>query len=143
MADKDMTDFTLAPALANASHHIMDWPLCQLRLHDDARYLWLVLVPHVRAGLTELTDLSTGEQQILMGEIIRASDIVRSLSGCDKINIGALGNVEPQLHIHVLGRTTGDPAWPGPVWGHSAGAPYTKAARHALMTRIKTSASHF
>ncbi len=108
-------------------------PLCDARLQDDARYPWIVLTPR-RSGLREIEDLDAAERTLLLGEIIAAGRAVRAVGAAmsfsvEKLNVGALGNVVSQLHVHVVGRRSGDPAWPGPVWGAGAGAaePYGEA----------------
>ena len=113
-----MSDFAVDPALLALTHHAVDWPLGRVFLHDDARYAWCILVPR-RPGLAEIADLAQEDQAQLMQEIVRLSNGVRGIAGVEKINVGALGNMVPQLHVHVVGRRRGDPAWPGPVWGHS------------------------
>ncbi len=129
--------FTLDPALVATSHPLADLRLCEARLQDDARYSWIILIPK-RAGARELEDLSPADHATLMAEILAAGQGVRAAGEAlgrpvEKLNIGALGNVTPQLHIHVVGRRGDDPAWPGPVWGHSAGVPYgTEALALAL-----------
>ena len=130
--------FELDEAFIASSQALGDLPLSHARLQDDARYPWIVLIPR-RAGLRELEDLAPADLAILTGEILAAGRAVRALGvQVDKLNVGALGNVTPQLHVHVVGRRVGDPAWPGPVWGHSPAQPYgaansiVAAAREAL-----------
>jgi len=123
-----VAEFILDPAFEPSSTLIGDLALCQVRLQLDARYPWLVLIPRV-ARAVELAHLTPPERAMLMEEIIRAGAAVRAVGGAldlpvDKLNVGALGNVTPQLHVHVVGRGRGDPAWPGPVWGHSPAEPY-------------------
>ena len=123
-----MAEFALDPAFVATSHFACDLPLCQARLQDDVRYPWLVLIPR-RPGLREIEDLSAADRVRLVEETVRAGQAVRAIGqvlglAVDKLNVGALGNVTPQLHVHVLGRRSGDPAWPGPVWGHSLGEAY-------------------
>ena len=113
-----MSDFAVDPALLALTHHAVDWPLGRVFLHDDARYAWCILVPR-RPGLVEIADLAPEDQAQLMQEIVRLSNGVRGMANVEKINVGALGNIVPQLHVHVVGRRRGDPAWPGQVWGHS------------------------
>ena len=125
--------FTLHPRLAADTSFIADWPLCRVLLMEDARYFWLVLVPR-RDGVTEITDLSAEDRALLMEETARAGQIVK---GGAKLNIGALGNLVPQLHLHVVARHSGDPAWPGPVWGFGKSAPYTDEAARAMAARWK------
>jgi diadenosine tetraphosphate (Ap4A) HIT family hydrolase len=127
--------FTLHPRLAADAAFVIDWPLCRVLLMNDSRYPWLILVPR-RADMTEITDLDTSDRGLLTEEIVRASEIVRRLPGVAKLNMGALGNLVPQLHIHIVGRQAGDPAWPGPVWGHSPAVPYEAGARDALVSMV-------
>jgi diadenosine tetraphosphate (Ap4A) HIT family hydrolase len=98
--------------------------LSRLLLLNDRRYRWLVLVPEL-PDLRELHDLSAENQALLMAEITQMSRLLQSSQNTpDKINVGMLGNMVPQLHIHVIARHAGDPAWPGPVWGHSPAEPH-------------------
>ena len=110
------TGFALHPRLAADTVVVTDLPLCRVLLMDDARWPWLILVPR-RAGVRELIDLSPAAQQALTGEIARASRTLQTLFSPDKLNVAALGNVVEQLHVHVIARWRGDPAWPAPVWG--------------------------
>ncbi|HQR91509.1 MAG TPA: HIT domain-containing protein [Caulobacter sp.] len=132
-----MAEFGLDPAFVATSAALGDLPLCAARLQLDARYPWIVLIPR-QPGLREIEDLSPADRVALMDEIVMAGAAVRALGfQVDKLNVGALGNVTPQLHVHVIGRRLGDPAWPGPVWGHSAAEPAAleaaaAAARAAL-----------
>ena len=104
------------PRLAADSAFIADGPLSQVRLMDDARFPWLLLVPRV-AGASEWIDLDGGQQRLLLAEIDQISRHLKQKPNVNKLNIGALGNIVPQLHIHLVGRHEGDAAWPGPVWG--------------------------
>lgn len=115
--------FALDPRLQADTHPVASLPLCDVRLMNDARYAWLVLVPR-KAGLVEISDLPEDEQHQLWREVNRAAAALRAIAPCDKLNLGALGNIVRQLHVHVLARREGDAAWPGPVWGHSAAQPY-------------------
>ena len=130
-----MTEFTLHPRLQSDTALVADWPLCRVLLMNDARYPWLILVPR-RADAVELFDLDAADRTALIGEIARASQTLKHLTGAAKINIGALGNLVPQLHVHIVARNPGDPAWPGPVWGHSPAVPYDDAARAALIAKF-------
>ena len=111
-------DFAVDPVILATTHHVADWPLSRLFLQDDGRYFWCLLVPR-REGVIEVADLAPEDQAQLMQEIVRLSNGLRVAEGVEKLNVGALGNMVPQLHVHVIGRRKGDPAWPGPVWGHS------------------------
>jgi len=116
--------FSLDPRLAADATALGDWPLCRVLAMRDARYPWLVLVP-LREDAVELTDLTLQDRAALIEEVARAADALKAETGAEKINVGALGNVVAQLHVHVVARRRGDAAWPGPVWGH--GAPKTYA----------------
>jgi diadenosine tetraphosphate (Ap4A) HIT family hydrolase len=95
---------------------IGDLPLCRVLVIKDAHYPWLLLVPR-RLDIVEIIDLGDVEQAQLMTEISRVARALKDITRCDKLNIAALGNVVPQLHVHVIARRTGDVAWPRPVWG--------------------------
>ncbi|HXC57292.1 MAG TPA: HIT family protein [Rhizomicrobium sp.] len=127
-----MTDFLLHPRLAADTALVADWELSRILLMNDARYRWLVLVPRC-ADAVELFDLAASDRAALGEEISRAARTLKALTGAAKINIGALGNLVSQLHVHVVARSPGDPAWPGPVWGHSAAVPYDASARAAFI----------
>jgi len=137
-----VAEFALDPAFVATSHAVVDLPLCAVRLQDDARYPWLVLIPR-RPGLRELEDLSQADRAQLLEETIRAGSAVRAIGptlglAVDKLNIGALGNVTAQLHVHIVGRRPDDPAWPGPVWGHSPADAYPAPVRDAAITAART-----
>jgi diadenosine tetraphosphate (Ap4A) HIT family hydrolase len=129
--------FVLHPRLEADTHFATDWPLCRVLVMDDARYPWLVLVPR-RESAAEVTGLEAQDRAQLMDEIARAGRLIQGLPGVAKLNIGALGNLVPQLHVHVVGRHPGDPAWPGPVWGHSAGVPYEAEALAAVLRSVRS-----
>jgi diadenosine tetraphosphate (Ap4A) HIT family hydrolase len=121
-------DFVLDPRLAADSLMLAEGPLSQLRLMDDARFAWLVLVPRVH-GAIEWIDLDGAGQRLLLAEVNRAGRLLRATGPCAKLNIGALGNIVRQLHVHLVARREGDAAWPGPVWG--AGSPQRASAGQA------------
>lgn len=122
-----MTNFVLDPRLAADTAFIADGPLSQVRLMDDTRFPWLVLVPRVN-GVSEWLELDGGQQRLLLAEINQAGQLIRAQPGVEKLNIGALGNIVRQFHVHLIGRHEGDPAWPGPVWGQGAAARHAPAA---------------
>lgn len=129
--------FTIDPAFLSTSAPLGELSLCHARLQLDARYPWIVLIPR-RAGAVELEDLSETDLAGLMTEILAAGRAVRALgSPVDKLNVGALGNVTPQLHVHVVGRRSGDPAWPSPVWGHSPAQAYAEGHLARVVTVAK------
>lgn len=107
--------FVLDPRLADSSLPVAEWPLCQLRLKDDVRFAWLLLVPR-RADVTELTDLGAADYRQLCEEILAATRVIRQVVAPDKVNVAMLGNVVAQMHVHVVGRFRTDPAWPGAIW---------------------------
>lgn len=109
-------NFTLHPQLAADCLLLGDWPLCRLLRMNDRTYPWLILVPRV-AGARDMIDLSESDQMRLTREIAQASSALRRELRCDKLNVAALGNVVPQLHVHVIARFTTDAAWPKPIWG--------------------------
>lgn len=109
-------EFVLDSRLAADTAFVCDWPLCAVRLMNDSRYAWVVLVPR-RANLVEPFDLPTADQARLWQEVGHAGALLKASTGCRKVNIGALGNIVAQLHVHVVARNEGDAAWPGPVWG--------------------------
>lgn len=119
-----MNDFLLHPQLLADTHPVCDLALCQVRLMDDARFPWLILVPR-QPFLRELMDLSSDDQATLLREINRAGRVLQRLYRTDKLNVAALGNMVPQLHVHVISRRRDDAAWPGPVWGVGTPEPYT------------------
>ena len=128
--------FTLHPQLAKDTVPVGDLPLSRILLVNDANFPWLILVPR-RAGLTELIDLEENEQVQLLGEIANSARVLKTITTCDKLNIAALGNQVPQLHVHVIARRHGDAAWPKPVWGAAAPSAYAAIARERLVTAIR------
>ena len=130
-----MTDFALHPRLAADTLALGDLPLSRVLLMRDARFPWLILVPR-RPALREFTDLPAGERGLLMEEIAAASRALRAETGAEKLNVGALGNVVAQFHVHVVARFAADAAWPGPVWGSGAAVPHREGAAEALAGRL-------
>ncbi|MCO7227344.1 HIT domain-containing protein [Pleionea sp. CnH1-48] len=109
-------EFILDNQLDNDSAFIADMTLCRLQLMNDEQYPWLILVPR-RENIVEMYELSKSDQRQLWEEIALISQLMKKLFSPHKLNIGALGNIVRQLHIHVIARNTDDKAWPGPVWG--------------------------
>src|SRR3954451_19068753 len=110
-----MADWTLHPQLAADTVIVGDLPLSRVRVMNDANYPWLILVPR-KADITEVIDLEEAVQTQLMSEVTRVARALREITACHKLNIAALGNVVPQLHVHVIARFRNDAAWPNPVW---------------------------
>lgn len=135
------SDFKADPAFDAGSVVICHWPLCEVRLQDDTRFPWLVLIPRL-TGLRELEDLATADRAVLMDDIVRAGELVRALGDAagrpvQKLNVGALGNVTAQLHVHVVGRRHDDGLWPDPVWGRGAALPHGADALQAAVSRLR------
>jgi diadenosine tetraphosphate (Ap4A) HIT family hydrolase len=127
--------FALDPAFLAGSRRLTSLPLCEARLQHDARFPWIVLIPRV-AGAVELEDLSADDRTRLSEELLLAGRAVRAIGEAlqrpvVKLNIGLIGNITPQLHAHVVGRRSDDPAWPGPVWGFGLAEPYAAQALEA------------
>lgn len=129
-------DFVLDERLRADSVSVLDQPLCEVRLMNDARFAWLVLIPR-RPGLVEIGDLDAPGQATLWHECMLAADALRAVAPCDKLNLGALGNIVHQLHVHVVARYVGDAAWPGPVWGHGKAQPYGEAELRARVEALR------
>ena len=130
-----MSDFVLDPRLDRDSTLLMKLGLCQLSLMEDARWPWVLLVPQ-RSGISEMFDMTPLDQTMLTFETAIAAKAVKEASQCLKINIGALGNNVRQFHLHIIARNEGDPAWPGPVWGHGQATPWTPGARSTFIERL-------
>lgn len=116
-----MEKFAVSAAIVRTSEPLASLALCEARLQADARWPWIVLIPR-RAGAREIEHLSAADRAVLMEESVLAGAAVRAIGSAlgrpvEKLNLAALGNVTPQLHLHVVGRRADDLAWPGPVWG--------------------------
>ena len=122
----EMSEFKLHKTLAADTVDAARWPLCRVLLMNDSRYPWLILVP-ARLDRTEIHDLDSADQSLLITEIDRASRALSRLYSPHKINVAAIGNIVPQLHIHVVARFRTDDAWPGPIWGAHSPRPYETA----------------
>lgn len=128
-------DFTLDERLAADTVPVCRLPLSHVLLMRDSNYPWLILVPE-RAGLIELTDLDGPDAAQLMTEIRLAERVMAARFRPTKLNVAALGNMVPQLHVHVIVRQTGDPAWPKPVWGVVPARPYEPGLVEGLAAEI-------
>jgi diadenosine tetraphosphate (Ap4A) HIT family hydrolase len=122
-----VSTFTIDDRLLKSTEWVADLPLCRLFLQNDTRYPWFVLVPRI-ADVTEIYQLADADQTQLISEISSMSRYLKEELSVHKVNVGALGNVVPQLHIHVLGRDPSDATWPNPVWGVGAAERYTAEA---------------
>ena len=128
--------FSLHPQLEADTTLVGDMPLTRVLLSNDANYPWLILVPRL-PGIVELIALEENAQIQLIGEIARASAALKAVTSCDKLNVAAIGNVVPQLHVHVVARYRSDIAWPKPVWGAAPPKPYAEAARARLIASLR------
>jgi diadenosine tetraphosphate (Ap4A) HIT family hydrolase len=130
-----MPEFELDPRLAADTHTVGDWPVSRLLLMDDARFPWLILVPRVPA-VRELHALADATRTQLFAEVMRAAAALERATAAAKLNVAALGNVVPQLHVHVIARQEDDAAWPAPVWGVEGREPWDPVARSELLARF-------
>ena len=128
--------WSLHPQLALDTVPVGDLPLARVLLANDANYPWLILVPRL-PGLVELIDLEANAQVQLLGEVAAAARALKAITECDKLNIAALGNQVPQLHVHVIARRRTDSAWPNPVWGFRAPVAYEQDRRAALIESLR------
>ena len=123
--------YELHPQLADDTAPVIELALCEVRLMDDANHPWLVLVPKVPDAV-ELIDLTAAQRTLLTAEIDDAARVLKALFQPDKLNVAAIGNQVPQLHIHIVARFKTDAAWPGTVWASDAKRPYEQTAREAI-----------
>ena len=129
-------EFTLHEKLAADCALVTDWPLSRVLLMNDAAYPWLILVPRL-PGLRDLDDLTPPSLQEIAREIQSLSKVMKEIFKPTKMNVAALGNMVPQLHIHVIARFEDDPAWPGPVWGVQPPEPYEREALEARVSSLR------
>lgn len=135
-----MMMFQCDPLLEKDSVFVCALALCEVRLHINAAYPWLILVPR-RPGACEIFDLGPQDRALLMEETAHAARVLKDLVKAHKINVGALGNIVPQLHMHVVARFQDDPAWPGPVWSAPDTKPYGEEEMQTLVTALKAGLS--
>lgn len=131
-----MADWTLHPQLAADTVRFSDLPLSRVLVMNDANFPWLILVPR-KADIIEVIDLDDGEQTQLMHEVARAARALREVTACHKLNIAALGNMVPQLHVHVIARFREDAAWPRPVWGIVPAKAYQRDALESFTSALR------
>src|SRR5262245_61263649 len=127
--------FALHPRLAQDTVEVTQLRLCRVLLMKDSRFPWLILVPE-REAVREIHELAPEDRAALVEEIARAGEVLTRLFQPDKLNVGALGNLVPQLHVHVVARRATDPAWPGPVWGSGPAVPYEDGEIEELRGRL-------
>ena len=128
--------FQLHKRLQEDTFGLVGLSLSRVLLMNDASFPWMILVPE-RAGIREVHELSGEERSVLIEEISVTSEILQRLFAPDKINIGTLGNLVPQLHVHIVARFKTDRSWPGPVWGSGPGRPYSADELSDISSRIR------
>jgi diadenosine tetraphosphate (Ap4A) HIT family hydrolase len=131
-----MPAFQLHPQLAVDTLAVTNLPLSTVLLMNDRRFPWCILVPR-HPDLVDLIDLTSDAQTTLWQEIDTVSRVLKAVFNAEKLNVAALGNVVPQLHIHVIARFQNDAAWPKPVWGIGTPEPYTRENADAVISRTK------
>ncbi len=133
----EVTEFVLHPRLAEDTIAVGDMAVSRVLIMDDARFPWLILVPR-RADLTEWHEMTPADRDAVSAEIAAVSAAMKILTGAEKMNIGALGNIVPQFHVHVVARRVGDAAWPGPVWGMGVREPYAPDAANGFREAVRS-----
>ena len=118
-----------------SSYYIKDLKLCSIRLHDNLKFPWLILIPR-RKNITDMSELNSKDQMLLMKEIIYVSKILKKLFKTSKLNVEKIGNVVPQLHIHIIARNKNDSSWPLSVWVVK-GKTYTKTALSIMIQKVR------
>lgn len=129
-------EFKLDHRLEADTEPVFSLPLSDLRLMNDSRFAWLIMVPR-RGEVADLIDLDRTDRALLMEEIAVVSEVLKAATDCDKLNVANLGNAVRQLHIHVIARFSTDSAWPGPVWGFGEPVDYRPEDRHRLISQIR------
>ena len=127
--------FKLHKKFLKSSHYVKDLKLCTIRLHDNSKFPWLILIPK-RIKITDITELNSKDQILLMKEIVFVSKIMKKLFKTSKLNVEKIGNIVPQSHIHIIARTKRDSSWPLSVWVVK-GKKYTKTALTIMIEKIK------
>jgi diadenosine tetraphosphate (Ap4A) HIT family hydrolase len=127
--------FELAPEFERDSLWLADWPLCQLRVQNDTNYPWFILIPR-RVAMVEIIDLTEQDRAQLWRESAHLSVFLKEAFQAKKLNVAALGNMVPQLHLHHIARYEHDIAWPAPVWGKAPAQPYTETQWQQLKQKL-------
>ena len=127
--------FKLDRKFLKSSHHITDLKLCTIRLHDNSKFPWLILIPK-RIKITDITDLNSKDQILLMKELVYVSRLMKKLFKTSRLNVEKIGNLVPQLHIHLIARHKKDTSWPLSVWVVK-GKPYSKVALSEIIKKIR------
>ena len=127
--------FKIDKKFLKSSHHIIELKLCSIRLHDNSKFPWVILIPK-RNKINDISDLNSKDQILLMKEIVHVSKIMKKLFKTSKLNIEKIGNMVPQLHIHIIARSKKDSTWPLSVWVVK-GKNYTEAALSILTQKVR------
>tara|TARA_Y100000748_G_C15290410_1_gene408150 strand:- start:35 stop:436 length:402 start_codon:yes stop_codon:yes gene_type:complete len=127
--------FKIDNKFLKSSHHVTELKLCSIRLNDNSKFPWIILIPK-RNKITDMSDLNSKDQILLMKEIVHVSKIMKKLFKTSKLNIEKIGNMVPQLHIHVIARSKKDSSWPLSVWVVK-GKIYTKTALSVMMQKVR------
>ncbi|CAM1634957.1 HIT-like domain [Bartonella apihabitans] len=128
--------FKLDPRLEKDSFFIVELALSDVRLMNDSRWPWLIVVPRI-AGAEEIHHLSVDDEQVLVAEMNEVAVALEAITGCDKVNIAAIGNIVRQLHVHIIARNEGDINWPKTVWGYGEPVPYSDEAARKLIRKLQ------
>ena len=126
--------FTIDKKFLKSSYHITDLKLCSIRLHDNSKFPWLILIP-MRNKIADISDLKPKDQILLMNEIVFVSKIMKKIFKTSKLNVEKIGNIVPQLHIHIIARNKKDSSWPLSVWVVK-GKNYTKKALTIMIRKF-------
>jgi len=118
-----------------SSHHLLELKLCTMRLHDNSKFPWIILIPK-RKNIKDMSELNFKDQVLLMKEIIHVSKIVKKLFKTSKLNVEKIGNIVPQLHIHIIARKKNDSSWPLSVWVVK-GKPYSAKVLKEVINKIR------
>ena len=127
--------FKIDNKFLKSSHHVTELKLCSIRLNDNSKFPWIILIPK-RNKITDISDLNSKDQILLMKEIVHVSKIMKKLFKTSKLNIEKIGNMVPQLHIHVIARSKKDSSWPLSVWVVK-GKNYTETALIIMMQKVR------
>ena len=127
--------FKLDKKFLKSSHHITDLKLCTIRLNDNSKFPWLILIPK-RNKINDMSDLKSKDQILLMKEIVYVSKIMKKLFKTKKLNVEKIGNIVPQLHIHIIARSKKDSSWPLSVWVVK-GKNYSKTALKIMVDKTR------
>jgi len=127
--------FKLNNKFLKSSHHLLDLKLCTLRLHDNSKFPWIMLIPK-RKNINDITDLNSKDQMLLMKEIVFSSKVIKKLFKTSKLNVEKVGNIVPQLHIHIIARYKKDISWPLSVWVVKSKS-YSSKALKEVVSKIR------